>query len=100
MSGSNNNNIVLATPLSDTAPHTPENIATLGWKGLKLKLQQGLDSAGSFYQQLVSTIGSAVGVADGEPYWNGSEGAMALFGLTMDRGCRSVVCVGKVAVVN
>ncbi|MEH2310721.1 MAG: hypothetical protein V7K35_04660 [Nostoc sp.] len=26
------------------------------WKGLKLELQQGLDSAGSFYNQLVSTI--------------------------------------------
>ncbi|WP_143874128.1 hypothetical protein [Nostoc sp. 'Peltigera malacea cyanobiont' DB3992] len=41
------------------------------WKGLKLKMQLGLDSAGSFYNQLVSTIGSSVGVADGESYWNG-----------------------------
>ncbi|MGF2037258.1 MAG: hypothetical protein RMZ43_018380 [Nostoc sp. CmiVER01] len=68
MSGTNN--IVFATPLSDTAPHTPENIAILGWKGLKLKLRQGMNCAGSFYNQLVSTIGSAVGVADGEPFWN------------------------------
>ncbi|WP_157816894.1 hypothetical protein [Nostoc flagelliforme] len=77
---SGTNNIVFATPLSDTAPNTPENIAILGWKGLKLKLQQGLDSAGQFYQQLVSTIGKSIGVADGEPYWNGSEGAVAGLG--------------------
>ncbi|MCC5632464.1 hypothetical protein LC613_33125 [Nostoc sphaeroides CHAB 2801] len=62
VSGSNNN-IVLTTPVIDTALHTPENIAILGWKALKLKLQQGLDSAGQFYQQLVSTIGSSIGVA-------------------------------------
>ncbi|MCC5633951.1 hypothetical protein LC613_41825 [Nostoc sphaeroides CHAB 2801] len=90
VSGSNNN-IVLATPLSDTAPHTPENIAILGWKGLKLKLQQGLDSAGQFYQQLVSTIGEAVGVADGEPYWNGYLGQWQVW-VNFAWGCTSVVC--------
>ncbi len=48
-----------------------ESPATQGLQGLKLKMQQGLDCAGQFYSELVSTIGSAVGVADGEPYWNG-----------------------------
>ncbi|MHC5770968.1 MAG: hypothetical protein ACYTXI_36410 [Nostoc sp.] len=88
---SGTNNIVFATPLSDTAPHTPENIAILGWKGLKLKLQQGLDSAGQFYQQLVSTIGKAIGVADGEPYWNGYLGQWQVW-VNFADGCRSVVC--------
>ncbi|MHC5615535.1 MAG: hypothetical protein ACYTXA_32335, partial [Nostoc sp.] len=88
---SGTNNIVFATPLSDTAPHTPENIAILGWKGLKLKLQQGLDSAGQFYQQLVSTIGSSIGVADGEPYWNGYLGQWQVW-VNFASGCTSVVC--------
>ncbi|MCC5632606.1 hypothetical protein LC613_33915 [Nostoc sphaeroides CHAB 2801] len=48
-----------------------ENPIAQGWKGLKLKLQQGLDSAGSFYSELVSKVGFSVGIADGEPYWNG-----------------------------
>ncbi|WP_181154223.1 hypothetical protein [Nostoc sp. 'Peltigera membranacea cyanobiont' N6] len=90
VSGSNNN-IVFATPLSDTALYTPENIAILGWKGLKLKLQQGLDSAGQFYQQLVSTIGSSIGVADGEPYWNGYLGQWQVW-VNFGSGCTSVVC--------
>ena len=34
-------------------------------------MRLGLDSVGKFYQQLVSKEGEAVGVADGEPYWNG-----------------------------
>ncbi|MCC5632668.1 hypothetical protein LC613_34275 [Nostoc sphaeroides CHAB 2801] len=70
VSGSTNN-IVFATPFSDTAPHTPENIAILGWKGLMVKMQLGLSSAGSFYSELISQVGSSVGIADGEPYWNG-----------------------------
>ncbi|MBD2248767.1 hypothetical protein [Nostoc sp. FACHB-888] len=94
---SGTNNIVFATPLSDTAPHTPENIAILGWKGLKLKLQQGLDSAGQFYQQLVSTIGKAIGVADGEPYWNGYLGQWQVW-VNFGSGCRSVVCDWLVSV--
>ncbi|MCC5633363.1 hypothetical protein LC613_38485 [Nostoc sphaeroides CHAB 2801] len=69
------NNIDITTPVIDTTSQILEEVVSspqvLGWKGLKLKLQQGLDSAGQFYQQLVSTIGEAVGVADGEPYWNG-----------------------------
>ncbi|MDZ7956269.1 hypothetical protein [Nostoc sp. DedQUE09] len=75
------NNIVLNTPVADTTlidiPQTVtqvENPVAQGWKGLKLKMQQGLDSAGSFYQELVSRVGFSVGVADGEPYWNGCLG--------------------------
>ncbi|MBN3879918.1 MULTISPECIES: hypothetical protein [unclassified Nostoc] len=66
------NNIELQTQVTGTISHDipqtvtqVENPIAQGWKGLKLKLQQGLDSAGQFYQQLVSTIGSAVGVVDG-----------------------------------
>ncbi|WP_373525500.1 plasmid replication protein, CyRepA1 family, partial [Nostoc sp.] len=88
---SGTNNIVFATPLSDTAPHTPENIAILGWKGLMVKMQQGLDSAGSFYSELVSTIGEAVGVADGEPYWNAYLGQWQVW-VNFVGGCTSVVC--------
>ncbi|MGF2037307.1 MAG: hypothetical protein RMZ43_018635 [Nostoc sp. CmiVER01] len=46
-----------------------EDPLVLGWKGLNLKLRQGLDSVGKFYQQLVSQLGDAIGVADGEPFW-------------------------------
>ncbi|QLE45526.1 DUF3854 domain-containing protein (plasmid) [Nostoc sp. C052] len=88
---SGTNNIVFATPLSDTALHTPENITILGWKGLKLKLQQGLDSAGRFYTELVSQVGSAVGVADGEPYWNGYLGQWQI-AVNFASGCKSVLC--------
>ncbi|MHC5939299.1 hypothetical protein [Nostoc sp.] len=72
------NNKEFPTQVTDTTlqsiPQTLNQIespATPGWKGLKLKLQQGLDSAGRFYTELVSEVGVAVGVADGEPYWNG-----------------------------
>ena len=40
------------------------------WVGLKLKLQQGLQDAGKFYQETVSEIGEAIGIAEGEPFWN------------------------------
>ncbi|MBN3958368.1 hypothetical protein [Nostoc sp. NMS8] len=49
------NNIVLTTPVSDTTPiHIPqttqvENPLVQGWKGLKLKMREGVDSAGRFY---------------------------------------------------
>ncbi len=33
-------------------------------------MRLGLDSAGRFYTELVSQVGEAIGVADGEPYWN------------------------------
>ena len=40
------------------------------WVGLKLKLQHGLKDAGRFYQEAISEIGEAIGVAEGEPFWN------------------------------
>ncbi|MBW4458571.1 MAG: hypothetical protein KME55_41755 [Nostoc indistinguendum CM1-VF10] len=71
------NNIVLTTPVTDTTPidipqtvTQMENPVAQGWKGLKLKMRLGLDSVGKFYNELVSQIGEAVGIADGEPYWN------------------------------
>ncbi|MBD2526398.1 plasmid replication protein, CyRepA1 family [Nostoc sp. FACHB-133] len=91
------NNISTTTPvtdttsLSDTAPHTPENIAILGWKGLMVKMQLGLNSAGSFYSELVSKVGEAVGVADGEPYWNAYLGQWQVW-VKFGSECRSVVC--------
>ncbi|WP_141699935.1 plasmid replication protein, CyRepA1 family [Nostoc sp. KVJ20] len=97
---SGTNNIVFATPLSDTAPHTPENIeniAILGWKGLMVKMQLGLNSAGSFYTELVSTIGEAIGVADSEPYWSGYLGQWQVW-VNFAEGCKSVVCDWLVAV--
>ncbi|MBG1242471.1 hypothetical protein ACEYW6_29120 [Nostoc sp. UIC 10607] len=60
-------------------------------------MQQGLDSAGQFYQQLVSTIGSAVGIADGEPYWNAYLGQWQIW-VNFKSGCTSVVCNWLVAV--
>ncbi|MBD2526396.1 hypothetical protein [Nostoc sp. FACHB-133] len=56
-----------------------------------------LDSAGSFYNQLVSTIGKAIGVADGEPYWNGYLGQWQVW-VNFGSECRSVVCDWLVAV--
>jgi hypothetical protein len=94
---SGTNNIVFATPLSDTTPHTPENIAILGWKGLMVKMQLGLNSAGSFYSELISQVGSCVGVADGEPYWNAYLNQWQVWVKFAD-GCRSVVCDWLVAV--
>ncbi|MFN6453067.1 MAG: hypothetical protein RM022_012795 [Nostoc sp. EfeVER01] len=68
------NNIVFSTPVIDTTSQILEEGVSSpqgqAWKGLKLKLQQGLDSIGSSYSELVSSFGEAVGVADGEPYWN------------------------------
>jgi hypothetical protein len=94
---SGTNNVVLAAPVSDTAPHTPENIVIQGWKGLKLKLRLGLDSAIDFYSELVSTVGFSVGVADGEPYWNGYLGQWQVW-VNFATGCKSVVCDWLVAV--
>ncbi|MCC5619950.1 hypothetical protein [Nostoc sp. CHAB 5715] len=69
------NNIELQTQAIDTKsfdiPQTftqVEDPELLGWEGLRLKLRQGLDSVGKFYQQLVSQVGEAVGIADSEPY--------------------------------
>ncbi|MHC5863351.1 hypothetical protein, partial [Nostoc sp.] len=88
---SGTNNIVFATSLSDTAPHTPENIAILRWKGLMVKMQLGLNSAGDFYSELVSKVGSSAGVADNEPYWNGYLGQWQVW-VKFGSECRSVVC--------
>ncbi|WP_190934436.1 hypothetical protein [Nostoc sp. FACHB-133] len=54
-------------------------------------MQQGLHSAGQFYQQLVSTIGSAVGIADFEPYWNAYLGQWQIW-VNFRSGCTSMVC--------
>ncbi|MEH2166624.1 MAG: plasmid replication protein, CyRepA1 family [Nostoc sp.] len=81
------NNISTTTPVIDTQsqdipqPLTPvESPTFLGWKGLKLKMHQGLDSAGDFYKELVSQLDEAVGVADGEPYTEWLSGAVAPLG--------------------
>jgi len=45
-----------------------------------------------------SRIGNAIGVADGEPYWNGYLGQVALLWVKFGGGCTSVVCDWLVAV--
>ncbi|QFS51425.1 plasmid replication protein, CyRepA1 family [Nostoc sphaeroides] len=91
------NNIDITIQLTDTSQSNPlslnqvESPVTLGWKGLKLKLQQGLDSAGQFYTELVSQVGNAIGVADGEPYWNGYLGQWQVW-VNFASGCKSVFC--------
>ncbi|WP_256871998.1 plasmid replication protein, CyRepA1 family [Nostoc sp. TCL26-01] len=84
-------NIDLTTPMTDT-PNTPQqlNEAALGWKGVKLRLQQGLENAGRFYTELISQVGEAVGVADGEPFWNGYLGQWQV-AVSFANGCKSVV---------
>ncbi len=66
------------------------NQSTL-WTGLKLKLQQGLENTGKFYQELVDKIGSAIGVAEGEPIWNGYLGRWQV-AVNFASGCKSVAC--------
>ncbi|MEH2380843.1 MAG: hypothetical protein V7K27_18490, partial [Nostoc sp.] len=91
------NNIELQTPGIDTESldipqtFTQEDPEVLGWKGLHLKLRQGLGSVGQFYQQMVSQLGEAIGVADGEPYWNGYLGQWQVW-VNFADGCTSVVC--------
>ncbi|WP_292797855.1 plasmid replication protein, CyRepA1 family [Nostoc sp. NMS7] len=91
------NNIELQTPgidtesLDNSQTFTQEDPEVQGWKGLHLKLRQGLGSVGHFYQQLVSQLGEAVGVADGEPYWNAYLGQWQVWVKFADE-CRSVVC--------
>jgi hypothetical protein len=70
---------------------TTETPATTSWKGLKLQVRQGLESVGKFYQQLVSKLGEAVGVADGEPMWNACLGQWQIW-VNFEDGCKSVVC--------
>ncbi len=83
------NNIDIQTPVTDTH-HIPQTL-TQGWKGLKLRLQQGLESAGQFYQELVTKVGEAVGVTDGEPYWNSCVGQWQVW-VNFAGACKSVVC--------
>ncbi|MBH8574819.1 hypothetical protein I8752_17680 [Nostocaceae cyanobacterium CENA369] len=92
------NNIDIQTQDVDThnIPQTL-NEAVGGWKGLRLKLRQGLESAGSFYTELISRVGEAVGIADGEPIWNAYLGQWQVW-VNFADGCRSVGCVGKVVV--
>jgi hypothetical protein len=68
-----------------------ESAAIQGWKGLKLKMQLGLDSVGKFYNELVSAVGVAVGVADGEPFWNRYLGQWQI-AVNFASGCKSVLC--------
>ncbi len=98
------NNIVLPTPVIDTQSlHIPqtlneaESAVVPAWKGLSLKLRQGLNSIGQFYQQLVSQLGDAIGVADGEPFWNAYLGQWQV-AVNFAAGCKSVVCDWLVAV--
>ncbi|MCC5633601.1 hypothetical protein LC613_39875 [Nostoc sphaeroides CHAB 2801] len=98
------NNISTTTPVIDTTPQDiPQTLTAVesptvqGWKGLMVKMQLGLNSAGSFYSELVSKVGSAVGIADGEPYWNGCLGQWQVW-VNFADGCRSVVCDWLVAV--
>ncbi|MHC5747918.1 MAG: plasmid replication protein, CyRepA1 family [Nostoc sp.] len=94
------NNIELQTPGIDTEsldiPQTLDE-GVQGWKGLKLKMHLGLDSAGRFYTELVSKVGEAVGVADSQPYWNAYLGQWQVWVKFADE-CRSVVCDWLVAV--
>ena len=97
------NNIELQTPGIDTESldipqtFTQEDPEVLGWKGLKLKMREGLDSAGRFYTELVSQVGEAVGIADGEPYWNRYLNQWQVW-VNFATGCKSVVCDWLVAV--
>ncbi|MBE8987766.1 hypothetical protein [Nostoc sp. LEGE 12450] len=57
----------------------------------RLKMHLELDNAGSFYTGLVSTIGKAIDVADGEPYWNAYLNQWQVW-VNFGSECRSVVC--------
>ncbi|WP_404827133.1 plasmid replication protein, CyRepA1 family [Dendronalium phyllosphericum] len=90
------NNIELQTQVSDThnisqTLNEVENPAVCGWKGLKLRLRQELKSAGQLYQQLISKVGEAIGIADGEPIWNGYLGNW-MISVSFASGCKSVMC--------
>ncbi|RCJ41888.1 hypothetical protein A6770_35900 [Nostoc minutum NIES-26] len=85
-------NVDIQTQVVDTLD-TSQTLdeAVGGWKGLKLRLRQGLESAGRFYWELVSKVGEAVGVADSEPFWNEYLGNW-MVGVKFADGCKSVVC--------
>jgi hypothetical protein len=84
--------IELTTQVADThlIPQALDEPAQ-GLKGLKLKLRQGLATAGRFYNELVDSLGEAVGVADSEPFWNGYLGQWQVL-VDFADGCKSVVC--------
>ncbi len=86
------NNISTSTFVADT-PDTSQALDEVvgGWQGLKLRLRHGLESAGQFYTELVSKIGEAVGVADGEPFWNRYLGQW-MIAVSFGDGCKSVGC--------
>ncbi|MEH2147572.1 hypothetical protein [Nostoc sp.] len=52
----------------------------------------GLDSAGDFYSELVSQLGEAIGIADGEPYTERIPGAVAILWVKFADECRSMLC--------
>ncbi|RCJ40660.1 hypothetical protein A6770_37425 [Nostoc minutum NIES-26] len=54
-------------------------------------MRQGLESAGSFYTELVSKVGEAIGVADGEPVWNAYLSQWQVW-VSFADGCRAVGC--------
>ncbi|MBW4457422.1 MAG: DUF3854 domain-containing protein [Nostoc indistinguendum CM1-VF10] len=80
-----------------TSPNVESTAAVVGWKGLRLKMQSGLEDAGKFYQELISTIGDAIGIADSEPIWNGHLGQWQV-AVNFANGCKSVVCDWLLAV--
>jgi len=84
---STTNNIDLTTPITDT-PDTSQTLdeAVGDWKGLRLRLRQGLENAGRFYTELVSRVGEAAGIANGEPIWNGYLGQW-MVGVKFADGC-------------
>jgi hypothetical protein len=87
------------TQVNDTtSPAQTPSTSTLdqGWKGLKLKLRQGLENAGSFYTEMVSRIGNTVGIADSEPFWNQCLSQWMVW-VSFEGGCKSVVCDWLVA---
>lgn len=68
------------------------------WAGLKLKLQQGLEDAGRFYQETVLEIGEGVGLAQGEPFWNVYLNRWQVI-VNFACGCKSVACDWVTAIV-
>ncbi|MBW4689257.1 MAG: hypothetical protein KME40_30240 [Komarekiella atlantica HA4396-MV6] len=93
------------TQVIDTTPQDiPQTLdeavvsdAATRWKGLQVRVQQGLEGAGRFYQELVTKLGKAVGIADGEPVWNQYQGCWQV-AVNFATGCKSVACDWLVAV--
>lgn len=76
--------------LSSEVSEETDNYLLL-WSGLKVRLQQGLENAGRFYKETVSEIGQAVGVAEGEPFWNAYSSRWHV-AVNFANGCRSLCC--------